>query len=236
MIGIVIPVHNEEQLLHACLSGVIAAAHDTGLGGEAVKIVAVMDACHDGSAAIARRHGVETLTIHAGNVGAARAAGADYLLACGARWLAFTDADSVVAPNWLATQLELDADLVCGTVKVTEWEGHPAQVRRAYEAGYRDCDGHRHVHGANLGVSAQAYAQAGGFSALQVHEDVALVDAVLACGAYVVWTAAPRVTTSARRDCRIEGGFGSFLAAMHEAAADDAGTLPLMTGPAADLR
>jgi hypothetical protein len=109
-------------------------------------------------------------------------------------------------------------------------------VRRAYEAGYRDCDGHRHVHGANLGVSAQAYAQAGGFSALQVHEDVALVDAVLACGAYVVWTAAPRVTTSARRDCRIEGGFGSFLAAMHEAAADDAGTLPLMTGPAADLR
>jgi hypothetical protein len=76
---------------------------------------------------------------------------------------------------------------------------------------YEDRDGHRHIHGANLGVSAEAYVRAGGFAPLRSSEDVALVEALIAHGARVVWTAAPRVVTSARRDFRAPDGFGATL-------------------------
>ncbi|WP_158905368.1 glycosyltransferase family 2 protein [Burkholderia sp. L27(2015)] len=211
MIGIVIPAHNEEQRIERCLRTVIAASFHPGLHREAVKIVVVLDACRDHSAQIARTCGVETLSINACNVGAARAAGADYLLACGTRWLAFTDADTVVSQNWIISQLELRADAVCGTVGVDEWSEHSAWVRGEYERNYTDRDGHRHIHGANLGVSAHAYALAGGFSGLSVSEDVALVDALIASGANIAWSASPRVTTSARKDFKIPGGFGTCL-------------------------
>ena len=38
----------------------------------------------------------------------------------------------------------------------------------------------RHIHGANLGISAAAYRAAGGFAALKLGEDVALVSSLLA--------------------------------------------------------
>lgn len=221
MIGIVIPAHNEAALLASCLVAANAAARHRALGGEAVRVLVVLDACTDASAEIARRSNVETLAIHARNVGAARAAGARHLLEAGARWLAFSDADSRVAPDWLAAQLALGADAVCGPVMVDSWRDHPARTRRTWLERYHDADGHRHVHGANLGVSAQAYRRAGGFAPLACGEDVALVDLLSASGAVIAWSAAPRVVTSARTDARVRGGFGDTLAAWaHEV--DDA--------------
>ena len=76
---------------------------------------------------------------------------------------------------------------------------------------YTDADGHRHIHSANLGVSADAYARAGGFEQLACSEDVALVDALQRSGARFAWSAAPRVATSARRDAKARGGFGDTL-------------------------
>jgi glycosyltransferase involved in cell wall biosynthesis len=217
VIGIVIPVHDEELRLESCLNAVIAACAQPRLRREAAKIVVVLDGCRDRSAQIARACGVETLSINARNVGLARAAGADYLLACGTRWLAFTDADTTVSEDWLVAQLALGADVVCGTVGVNEWSAHSARARSEFERLYNDRDGHRHIHGANLGVSAQAYARAGGFCGLPVSEDVALVGALIASGANIAWSAAPRVTTSARRDFKIPAGFGDHLAALNEA-------------------
>ena len=80
-----------------------------------------------------------------------------------------------------------------------------------YDAHYVDRDGHRHVHGANLGVSRTAYLAAGGFRDLIVGEDVALVASLMESGARIAWTAAPRVETSARRQSRACLGFGAFL-------------------------
>ena len=97
MIGMIVPAHNEEALLAPCLAALIDASRHEDLAGEAVRIVVVLDACNDFSGAIARAYGVETLTLKARNVGIARATGADLLLADGARWLAFTDADSRVS-------------------------------------------------------------------------------------------------------------------------------------------
>lgn len=74
-----------------------------------------------------------------------------------------------------------------------------------------DADGHRHIYGANLGVSADAYQRAGGFKLLASIEDVALVQALQASGASIAWSAAPRVLTSARRSFHAPDGFGATL-------------------------
>jgi GT2 family glycosyltransferase len=213
MIGVVIPAHNEDASLASCLAAVLEAARDPALGGEVVRTIVVLDDCTDRSSEIATCCGVETLVLQARNVGIARGAGAQRLLAAGARWLAFTDADSRVGPGWLAAQLALGVDAVCGSICVDDWAAHPPHVRDYFGRIYLDADGHRHVHGANLGVSAQAYRRAGGFAPLACSEDVALVEQLLASGACIAWSAAPRVVTSARRASRARGGFGDTLSA-----------------------
>ena len=222
MIGIVIPAHNEEASLARCLSSILAAACNPALAGEAVRTVVVLDDCTDRSAEIARHYGVETLALQARNVGVARAAGAQRLVEEGVRWLAFTDADSRVSPGWLAAQLALGADAVCGSICVDDWTAHPQELRDYFRRTYMDADGHRHVHGANLGVSAHAYLRAGGFAPLACSEDVALVEQLQATGARIAWSAAPRVVTSARRASRARGGFGDTLCAWAAALAHDA--------------
>ncbi|MFM0644775.1 glycosyltransferase [Paraburkholderia bryophila] len=213
MIGVIVPAHNEEALLAPCLAALLGASRHEDLAGETVRIVVVLDTCDDFSGAIARAYGVETLTLKARNVGIARATGADFLLADGARWLAFTDADSRVSAGWLVAQLSLEADAVCGSIAVDDWTTHPLSVREYFRKTYVDADGHRHIHGANLGVSADAYRRAGGFPPLTCSEDVALVDRLIATGARIAWSAAPRVITSARAVARARGGFGDTLAA-----------------------
>ncbi len=134
----------------------------------------VLDSCTDQTTAIAMRHRVDICVVKARNVGAARAAGAHAMLAAGARWLAFTDADTNVSATWLSSQLAIGADAVCGSVEVVDWSPHGeyAQLIEAhFLETYFDRDGHRHIHGANLGVSAPAYLRAGGFQALACSED-----------------------------------------------------------------
>lgn len=214
MIGVCIPAHDEEQLIGRCLESVFTAAAHPQLQGEAVSVVVVLDHCSDGTAAEVDRWPAIALAIAARNVGMARARGAQQLLQLDARWLAFTDADSTVSPQWLADQLALQADVVCGTVEVRDWSVHGAhawQARRHFESTYSDRDGHRHVHGANLGISAHCYRQAGGFEARTCGEDQALVDRLASQGAHIAWTSRPRVCTSGRPFSRVEDGFAGAL-------------------------
>jgi Glycosyl transferase family 2 len=220
MIGIAIPAHNEATSLAACLDSVLLAARHPALDGEQTDVIVVLDACTDASIQIAASRGVRTVSVNARNVGVARALGARCLLGAGARWLAFTDADSRVAPDWLVAQLALRADAVCGCIEVDDWTGRTEEVRRRFLEGYTHADGHRHIHGANLGVSSHAYRRCGGFQPVKVSEDVALVDALLQCEANIVWSSAPRVTTSARADARARGGFGDTLSALGAVAHD----------------
>jgi len=92
-----------------------------------VHVLVVADTCGDRTAAIARAYGVRVIRIGARNVGTARAAGMSELLrltaACdrSAVWLATTDADTVVPPDWLHRQLSYASqgwDVVLGTVTV----------------------------------------------------------------------------------------------------------------------
>lgn len=214
MIGIVIPAHNEEKSIAVAVGAAAAAARHPDLRGEPVEILVVLDTCEDLTGVRACQHGAHTLSVRGRNVGFARAAGAAALLAMGARWLAFSDADTRVAQEWLSHQLSLGADAVCGTVAVEDWSSHgehASWLRAHFHSTYRDADGHSHVHGANLGVSANAYRRAGGFRHLSCSEDQHLVNALVSSGARVAWSAKPRVVTSARNDVRVHGGFASHL-------------------------
>jgi glycosyltransferase involved in cell wall biosynthesis len=214
LIGIVVPAHNEEASIGSTLASLQAAAAHPGLAGEAVEIVVVLDSCTDATAAEAARFPVTALSTEARNVGIGRGLGADFLLEREARWLAFTDADTIVAGDWLVAQLALGADVVCGSIGIADWGIHgddAPYLRLDFDTTYRDVDGHAHVHGANLGVSAAAYRRAGGFPPLACQEDVALVERLRQERMNIVFSAAPRVWTSARMDSRARGGFGDAI-------------------------
>ena len=215
MIAVILPAHNEEQYLPACLRALKQAAANAEALGERVEIVVVLDQCSDASEAIALAHGVHTLHVTARNVGYARRAGANWMLERGARWLACTDADSCVPADWLVCQLDCGADAVCGTVHVDQWQAHQdATLQARYLAHYQAREGHRHIHGANLGICARAYQRVGGFQPLPLDEDVQLISDLELSGARIVWTARNSVSTSSRVDCRARGGFGDFLSTM----------------------
>ncbi len=211
MIAVLVPAHDEEALIGACLASVACAAAAVEAGGEPVCVVVALDRCSDRTGEIARARGADTVVLHDGNVGLARAAAATRAIAHGARWLAITDADSVVPADWLTAQLALDADAFCGVVAVDDWSGYAPWMARAFEGAEAVRDGHPHVHGANLGVAVDAYLRCGGFAPLGCSEDVALVDALVASGARIARRVHPRVSTSARRVARASGGFSDYL-------------------------
>lgn len=212
MIAVIIPAHDEAQTLPRCLAAMALATRAAEAAGHRVAVLVVLDRCRDDSARVAAEHGVETLEVDVGNVGQARGAGAALMLARGAHWLACTDADSSVPVDWLLCQLACAADAVCGTVHVEQWQPEQdAAFQARYLSRYDAREDHRHIHGANLGVSALAYQRAGGFAPLALNEDVELVNALLANGAHIVWTARNSVATSSRLDSRARGGFGDYL-------------------------
>ncbi|MFJ5282778.1 glycosyltransferase [Pseudomonas sp. NPDC088429] len=211
MIGVVIPAHNEERQIGACLASVLVAAEHPALG-QPVSIVVVLDDCSDQTDQIVSAFDISAIEVCYQNVGQSRAVGADHLLTAGAKWLAFTDADTVVPHDWLVKQIEFHADAVCGTVEVDSWNEHGDLVRAKYMELYQFIENHRHIHGANLGISAEAYRNAGGFQHLTAHEDVHLVADLERIGAHIVWTATNPVITSARRNYKCQGGFGEYLA------------------------
>ncbi|OZI18718.1 glycosyl transferase [Bordetella genomosp. 9] len=216
MIGVCVPAHNEEATVSACLASIHAAALHPELRKEPVIVALVLDSCADRTAEYAASWRVAQLRVDCRNVGRARAIGAEFLIAAGARWLAFTDADTTVSPSWLVDQLALDAAAVCGTVGVADWSAHGAQALAArwhFQSNYRDRDGHRHIHGANLGIDSAAYLRAGGFRSLSCHEDRDLVERLERAGEAIAWSARPRVWTSARPYSRVDEGFAAALRA-----------------------
>jgi len=218
--GVVVPAHNEEELLPACLAALRSAADAAGVP---VRLLVVADACTDATAAVAAAADVEVIRIRARNVGAARAAGLARLLRTedtdpAAMWLATTDADTVVPPGWLRRQLsyaDQGWDVVLGTVTVTDWAGHPPHAPTVFEARYAFGAGpHPHVHGANLGIRASAYLAAGGFRPLPTAEDHALLAAATEAGCQVLRAGDVTVVTSARRQARAPRGFSHALRAL----------------------
>ncbi len=222
-VGVVIPAHNEELLLPACIEALGTAAARAEVP---VSAVVVLDSCTDRSRQAVRDgdpapfERLECISGQLRSVGAARDAGSRYLIGRhdpAGLWLATTDADSTVPADWIVRQLahaRLGARAVIGTVHVADWSRHPAHVGPHYRTRYDARDGHRHVHGANMSMAATAYLAAGGFPALATAEDAAIIERLCAASEPVVWAADLPVTTSARLDGRAPAGFAGYLAGL----------------------
>jgi glycosyltransferase involved in cell wall biosynthesis len=222
-VAIVVPARDEQTLLPGCLDALAAAVESSPLP---TRTIVVLDRCTDGSAAICQSRGVDTIEVGYANVGRARHAGVtqaiDHVPHAAELWIANTDADSRVPPDWIAEQIRLadeGADAVLGLVEIDPDVHLP--MLRAQQAAYgrrlRPDGCHSHVHGANLGIRASTYQHAGGFPPLTDHEDRQLISRVHALhSAVVVTTTTLRVKTSGRTQGRCDAGFAGDIARLTE--------------------
>jgi cellulose synthase/poly-beta-1,6-N-acetylglucosamine synthase-like glycosyltransferase len=227
-VAVGIPARDEESRIGAALEAVVRAARSS----VPVVVVVAADACRDDTVVVARDRlrllpanvRGEVVELTAASVGVARQ------LACGRadarlrsvvgtrapRWIATTDADTVVPADWLAAHcrwFDRGVDAVAGLVRVAAAGPLRPAVRAVFDDELaRASFGHDHVYGANLGVAAAWWHRVGGFSADAVGEDRSLVERLRRAGARVVGVADSIVVTSGRLDHRAPDGFGALLA------------------------
>jgi glycosyltransferase involved in cell wall biosynthesis len=233
---VVVPARDEEQRIGACLD---ALATQAEIDPAAYELIVVLDACGDGTGhqveeARRRWPDLRLLTLPGPGRGAgpARATGMD--VAC-ARLesigrvdglLATTDADSVVAPAWIARQLQAiaaGAEAIGGEILLDAGEserlpgavirGRDADlIERTRRAQSRGPAEHAHFAGASIGLTPRAYRRAGGMGWLAALEDQELEDRLAAAGVPIHRLRPVQVTTSARIDGRAERGLALDLA------------------------
>ncbi len=225
LVHVVVPARDEEVLLPAHLSS-LAGAVDLLRRVRprvAVSVTLVLDACTDGSAEVARsaagRHPwLDLLEVDVRCVGRARAAGVERARQVHRGtpptrvWVASTDADSVVPPDWLVHHVGVaadGADLLTGTVRPS---GLPPDLLARWHDLHQLAEGHDHVHGANLGFTLAAYGAVGGYAPLLTGEDVDLVSRMRACDVAWCASAVAPVLTSGRLVARAPEGFADFVA------------------------
>ncbi len=218
VVHVVVPAHDEEELIGGCLASVATAAARLGAAapGVVVRTTVVLDRCTDGTAAVVAAYGVDTVVVDATNVGVARAAGVKRVVELAAghpperALVASTDADCVVPDAWLTdlhARVTAGYDLVVGAVHPDPAD-LPAGVLERWRSRHRRPEAH--VHGANLAFTLAVYARSGGLRPVDLHEDVLLVEAMRAAGCR--WTTATSVQTSGRTAGRVRGGFATYLA------------------------
>lgn len=224
-IAVLIPARDEEALLPRCLASILRARKL--LPPEvSCDIVVAVDQSTDRTLAIARRmlrgRGFAFI-VQAGVVGVARARAAQVALSRYAgdlarSWLANTDADCIVPEAWLLDQLAIAESgfaAVAGTVDVDSYAEHDPGVEYLFRTTYtiHEDGTHPHVHGANLGMRADAYLRAGGWAGLATAEDHDLWQRLYETGTPRASVARLSVITSGRREARAPHGFAGALAA-----------------------
>ncbi|MBS1844106.1 MAG: glucosyl-3-phosphoglycerate synthase [Actinobacteria bacterium] len=245
---VVVPAHNEERLIGRCLQALVDQVE---VRSDEFEVIVVLDACEDATTARVSelrghiwplsseghgRVGREGPAIHTvegpgQGAGPARATGMDIgcarLESLGRHGglLASTDADSVVAPDWIARQLEAiaaGAEAIGGEVVLDPAEAaalppavlahREAQLAaRTREAAARGPAEHAHFSGASLGVTPDAYRRAGGMAWMAALEDQELEDRLVAAGIQVHRLRPVSVVTAARTEGRAERGLARDL-------------------------
>ena len=262
---VAIPVRDEEERLPACLRALAQQRDRLGrpIPPRLVRVVVFANNCADQSASVARAL-AECWSLHirvvearlppeAAHAGAARRAAMDLAEA----WLVedgdtdgvilTTDADSWVAPNWIAANLaafETGAEAVLGCITLDD-DGKllPDALHRrgaledAYESlltelawrldplEHNPWPHHATISGATLGITRNAYAQVGRLPRVPLGEDKALIALLLRQDARIRYCPAVHVVTSGRTQGRAPGGVADTLAIRSrepEAFCDDA--------------
>jgi glycosyltransferase involved in cell wall biosynthesis len=231
---VVVPARDEELWIGRCLD---ALAGQVEVAPEDFEVVVVLDSCEDGTAAeveAARRPIGPVIHVVDGpgqGAGPARATGMD--IACArleslgraGGLLASTDADSRVAPDWIARQLEAiegGAEAIGGEIRLDPDEAAALPdgvlarreadlALRTAEAAARGPAEHAHFSGASLGVTPRAYRQAGGMAWMAALEDQELEDRLAAAGIPIHRLRPVSVVTAARTEGRAERGLARDL-------------------------
>lgn len=216
-VAVVVPARDEEAALPDCLRALQVAAANCPV---ATRIVLVDDASRDDTARIGRALLPSPHQVVAGpgsDVGSARRWGAEVAASVVTdpvrTWLASTDADSVVPPDWLQRHLahaDRGVDALAGVVRLGE-QAEPG-LATAFRAHYGGASSgpHPHLHAANLGIRLTTLQAAGSWRAATHAEEHDLWQR-LPVDACVVADAAVVVTTSHRRHGRAPWGFAADL-------------------------
>ena len=225
---VVVPARDEEHLIGSCLQ---AIATQERVSHDEYEILLVLDQCKDQTEARAREIAVDQphLRLHlldgpGEGSGPARRVGMD--AAC-ARLLqvgrpeglmACTDADTVVAPDWIATQLRAvseGARAIGGRIELADdgklpesvWcrhaeEGHLRHDRLLSEPNPTGETQHWQFSGASMTLTAAVYTQVGGLEPQTTLEDEHLEKALLHHDVPIHRLLSVRVTTSPRLEGR----------------------------------
>jgi hypothetical protein len=262
---VAIPVRDEEERLPACLR---ALAHQRDRSGRPispalVRVVLFANNCTDQSASLARKLAgglsldarvVEArMPPAAAHAGAARRAAMDiaeaWLMQGGERdgVILTTDADSQVAPNWVAANLaafDAGADAVLGRIDL-DGEGkllpdalhRRGELEDRYEGlltelywlldplEHNPWPHHATISGASLGITRTAYRRVGRLPRVALGEDKALIALLSRQDARIRYCPTIHVITSGRTNGRAPGGVADTLAIRSkepEAFCDDA--------------
>ena len=232
---VIVPARDEERRIGRCLE---ALAGQVEVGPDEYEVIVVLDACEDRTEAAveAARARAPGLVVHlvpgpGRGAGPARATGMD--IGCArleslgrqAGLLASTDADSRVAPDWVARQLAAiasGAEAIGGEVLLDPDEAAALPDRvlerreadllaRARAATARGPAEHAHFSGASLGVTPRAYRRAGGMAWSAALEDRGLEDRLAAAGVEIHRLRPVVVVTAARTGGRAERGLARDL-------------------------
>jgi hypothetical protein len=249
---VAIPVRDEQERLPACLR---ALAHQRDRLGRPipprlVRVVVFANNCTDQSASVVRVL-AECWSLHirvvearlppeAAHAGAARRAAMDlaeaWLVEGGDRdgVILTTDADSQVAPNWIAANLaafDAGAEAVLGRIALdSDGKLLPDALHRrgaledAYESlltelswlldplEHNPWPHHATISGATLGVTRTAYCRVGRLPRVPLGEDKALIALLSRQDARIRYCPAVHVVTSGRTQGRAPGGVADTIA------------------------
>lgn len=236
--AIIIPARNEAERIGRCLRRIGAQA------GPSHCAILVVNGTTDSTIRVARKAAattglalqiIECGSDFIGGVGAARRTGCSWASRRfpGITALLTTDADCIVARNWIARSLmHLSAhDAVCGRVEpiadeagiLAEMDPVPAKLESDYRQLvlmlYRHyCPDsanpgphHGETAGASLAISRAAYESVGGFRAMSTGEDCDLIRRLKRSGRRVIHAEDVVVKASCRLVGRADGGMAEAL-------------------------
>jgi glucosyl-3-phosphoglycerate synthase len=239
-VSVVVPARNEEALVGSCLE---ALAEQEGVSPEDFEVLLVLDRCTDETEPRAQevadahpRFRLHFLDGPGKGSGHARRMGMELASArlLGLRrpkgLIASTDADTVVAPDWLAAQLRAvsrGALAVGGRIELAEdpslpesiFRWHTERGRRRHESLLSEPDHlgkteHWQFSGASLALTAKIYQEIGGLEPRVALEDEHLENVLRLHGVPIERLTSVHVTTSVRLEGRAMQGLAHDLAAV----------------------
>lgn len=236
--SVVVPARDEEDLVGSCLR---ALAAQTGIDPEEYEVLLVLDRCTDETEARAREvaaanPGLRLYSLEGPGAGSGLARRVGMEAACGRLsavrgprgLICSTDADTIVAHDWLATQLRAvaaGAEAIGGRIDLADdgtlppdvlrWHAENSQMRHEKllsDPGQAGEAEHWQFSGASLALTAETYRRIGGLDPLESLEDEHLERVLREHGVPIERLLSVRATTSARLKGRASRGLSHDLA------------------------